>query len=158
MNDRTLKIIDEEEEMFANSQIRSLDPLLKLEKEMVKEGMDFSEKFDICIQVRHCIHFPCSALLSLTLQNKWPTEGRFRLFMAQRKEAVPPWKPTVSIHPMLSNNSSFQYAKATPPTMSGCESLRMPSESYAPTCSSVRLASSRELKRVVAIQYSMTVE
>jgi len=62
--------------MFAKSQIRSFGPLLKLEKEMVKEGMNFRVKFDICIQVRRCIHFSCSVLLSLTLQNKWPTEGR----------------------------------------------------------------------------------
>jgi len=86
--------------------------------------MNFRVKF--CIQVRRCIHFSCSILLSLTLQNKWPTEGRIRLFMAQLYHFELRWEPTVSIHPMLSNNSSFQYAKATPRTMPGCESLRMP--------------------------------
>ena len=107
-----------------------------------------------------CTFLVLSALLNLTLQNKWPTEGRVRLFIVQLYHLELRWKPTV-IHPMLSNNSSFQYAKATPRTMPGCESLRigmLPSESHAPTCSSVRSASSRELKRVVAIQYSMTVE
>ena len=46
-NDRLQKIFDEEEAMFANPRfsIRSLDPLLELEKEIVKEGLDFGEKF-----------------------------------------------------------------------------------------------------------------
>ena len=46
-DDRLQRIFDEEEEMFANPRfsIRSLDPLLKLEKDIVKEGLDFGEKF-----------------------------------------------------------------------------------------------------------------
>jgi len=37
--------------MFANPRfnIRSLDPLLKLEKEMVKEGLDFGDYFAILL-------------------------------------------------------------------------------------------------------------
>jgi len=51
MGDSIQKIIDEKEEMFANPQfsIRSLDPLLELEKEIVKEGMDFGDKFSSLI-------------------------------------------------------------------------------------------------------------
>ena len=46
-DDRLQKIFDKEEEMYANPRfgIRSLDPLLKLEKDIVKEGLDFGEKF-----------------------------------------------------------------------------------------------------------------
>jgi len=41
------KFIDEKEEMFANLQfnVRLLDPLLKLEKDIVKEGLDFGQNF-----------------------------------------------------------------------------------------------------------------
>ena len=47
MDDRLQKIIEGKEEMFANPQfnVRSLDPLLKFEKDIVKEGLDFKPKF-----------------------------------------------------------------------------------------------------------------
>jgi len=47
------KIIDEKEEMFANPQfsIRSFAPLLELEKEIVKEGLDWGEMFSNLIYV-----------------------------------------------------------------------------------------------------------
>jgi len=47
MDDRFRKIIEGEKEMFANPQfnIRSLDPLLKFEKDIVKEGLDFKPEF-----------------------------------------------------------------------------------------------------------------
>jgi len=47
MDDRLQKIIEGKEEMFANPRfnIRSLDPLLKFEKDIVKEGLDFKPEF-----------------------------------------------------------------------------------------------------------------
>lgn len=53
VEDRIQKIIDEKEEMFANPQfsIRSLDPLLELEKEIVTEGLEFGDKFSSLIYV-----------------------------------------------------------------------------------------------------------
>ena len=47
MNDRIRKIIDEKAGLFANPRfsIRSLGPLLKLEEEIVKEGLDFGSLF-----------------------------------------------------------------------------------------------------------------
>ncbi len=47
MHDKIEKSFDGIEEMFANPRfnIRSLDPLLELEEEMVKEGLDFGDYF-----------------------------------------------------------------------------------------------------------------
>jgi hypothetical protein len=47
VHDKIVKIFDGKVEMFANPRfnIRSLDPLLKLEKDMVKEGLDFGDYF-----------------------------------------------------------------------------------------------------------------
>jgi hypothetical protein len=53
MEDRIQKIIDEKGEMFANPSfsVRSLDPLLEFEKELVKEGLDFEYTFSRLIYV-----------------------------------------------------------------------------------------------------------
>jgi hypothetical protein len=53
MEDRIQKIVNEKEEMFANPRFntRSLDPLLKLEKGIVREGLDFRNKFTNLIYV-----------------------------------------------------------------------------------------------------------
>jgi len=45
MNDRIQKIMDDVPVIFANLNNRSLNPLLKLEKEIVKEGLDFDQKY-----------------------------------------------------------------------------------------------------------------
>ena len=45
MNDRIQKIMDDVPVIFANLNNRSLDPLLKLEKKIVKEGLNFDEKY-----------------------------------------------------------------------------------------------------------------
>ena len=45
MNDRIQNIMDDVPTFFANLNNRSLDPLLKLEREIVKEGLDFDEEF-----------------------------------------------------------------------------------------------------------------
>jgi len=47
VDDRIRMVIDGEEEMLANPRfsIRSLDPLLKLEKDIIKEGLDFGIPF-----------------------------------------------------------------------------------------------------------------
>ena len=53
MEDRIQKITDGKEEMFANPQfnIRSLDPLLELEKKIVEEGLAFGDRFTSLIRV-----------------------------------------------------------------------------------------------------------
>ena len=45
--DRLRKIVDEKAELFANPRFdsRSIGPLLKLERDIVKEGLDFGQKF-----------------------------------------------------------------------------------------------------------------
>ena len=47
ITDRIQKVVDMKEEMFANPgfNLRSLDPLLKLEKDIVDEGLDVVDKF-----------------------------------------------------------------------------------------------------------------
>ncbi len=51
MNVRIEKITEEAEEMFANPQfnIRSLDSWVKLEKEIIKEGLDFGDHFVVLL-------------------------------------------------------------------------------------------------------------
>jgi len=72
---------------------------------MVKEGMDFREKFDICIQVRRCMHF-LVALSSILL---YRISGLLRVAFDSLWRSCT-WKHTM-IHPMLSNNSSFNTQK-----------------------------------------------
>ena len=53
METRIQKIYDEKEEMLADPQfnVRSLDPLLKFEKQLEKEGLDFGDKFPLLVYV-----------------------------------------------------------------------------------------------------------
>ena len=51
MKERIEKITEEAEKMLANPQfnLRSLDPWLKLEREIVKEGLDFGDHFVVLV-------------------------------------------------------------------------------------------------------------
>jgi len=75
MEDRIEKIGDEYEEMFANPlfNIRSLDPLVKLEKDIIKEGLDFGTPF------MNLLYFIMKGYIKLGDSKKWEYFNRLNL-------------------------------------------------------------------------------